>query len=227
MFPRVGIPRQFGSYGDYVRSVEPLLRSNAIPDVGCLWWDARLQPRLGTVEVRIMDAQSRVTDVPALTSLVQCLVRRHADRGPAADAGAGVLAENRFLAARDGMSAQLIDGRTQAMRSIRQLLGELLGAALHSLMNSIARSSSPRCPHSRTIPETLVNVATPPLPVWRRCPPRSPANSRPLRARSQWPRPTGVVGSSRWGDAIERWWTYGASGPGRRQRPVGRTRRTQ
>ncbi len=128
MFPRVGIPRQFGSYGDYVRSVEPLLRSNAIPDVGFLWWDARLQPRLGTVEVRIMDAQSRATDVPALTALVQCLVRRHADRGPSADAGAGVLAENRFLAARDGMSAQLIDGRPQGMRSVRHLLGELLGS---------------------------------------------------------------------------------------------------
>jgi gamma-glutamyl:cysteine ligase YbdK (ATP-grasp superfamily) len=28
-------------------------RSNAIPEPGFFWWDARLQPQLGTVEVRL------------------------------------------------------------------------------------------------------------------------------------------------------------------------------
>ena len=41
MFPRVGIPRRFGDYTDYVPAVEPMLRSEAIPDPGFLWWDAR------------------------------------------------------------------------------------------------------------------------------------------------------------------------------------------
>ena len=44
------------------------------PRPGFLWWDARLRPRLGTVEVRIMDAQSRAADAAALAALVQCLV---------------------------------------------------------------------------------------------------------------------------------------------------------
>ena len=109
MFPRVGIPRAFPSYRAYVRLVDAMLSSGAIPDAGHLWWDARLQPRLGTVEVRIMDAQSRVADVAVHTALVQCLVRRHAAAPPARVADPEVLAENRFLAARDGMSAQLID----------------------------------------------------------------------------------------------------------------------
>ena len=71
MFPRFGIPRRFGSYATYVEVVNSLLRSGAVPDPGFVWWDARLQPRLGTVEVRIMDAQTRIADAAALAALVQ------------------------------------------------------------------------------------------------------------------------------------------------------------
>jgi carboxylate-amine ligase len=109
-FPRSGIPRAFGGYAGYVAAVEPLLRAGAISDVGFLWWDARLQPRLGTVEVRVMDAQSQPADAAALAAVVQCLVRLHADGGGPV-AGPEVLDENRFLAARDGMEATLLDGR--------------------------------------------------------------------------------------------------------------------
>jgi glutamate---cysteine ligase / carboxylate-amine ligase len=128
MFPRVGIPRPFGTYACYVRVVDTMLRSGAIPDPSYLWWDARLQPRLGTVEVRVMDAASRVEDVATLAALVQCLVRRHAESRPARAPEAEVLAENRFLAARDGMRAELIDGFTLGRRPARALLAEMIGA---------------------------------------------------------------------------------------------------
>jgi carboxylate-amine ligase len=109
-FPRSGIARAFGDYAGYVAAVDPLLRAGAIPDLGFLWWDARLQPGLGTVEVRGMDAQSRPADVAALAAVVQCLVRLHAE-GSAPPAAPEVLDENRFLAARDGVDAVLLDGR--------------------------------------------------------------------------------------------------------------------
>jgi carboxylate-amine ligase len=126
MFPRVGIPRRFAAYAEYVRAVDLLLRSTAIPEPGFLWWDARLQPRLGTVEVRIMDAQSRLRDVAALAAVVHCLVRRHADAQHPGATPPEVIAENRFLAARDGMHAQLINDRTQQPRTARDALTELL-----------------------------------------------------------------------------------------------------
>jgi glutamate---cysteine ligase / carboxylate-amine ligase len=110
MFSRVGIPRHFGSYARYTRAIERMLCSVAIPDPTFLWWDARLQPRFGTVEVRIMDAQSRLADVTALAALVQCLVCWRADVPPRRATKPEVLAENRFLAARDGMRAAFIDG---------------------------------------------------------------------------------------------------------------------
>jgi glutamate---cysteine ligase / carboxylate-amine ligase len=127
MFPRVGIPRRFGSYARYAAAVDRMLSSVAIRDPSFLWWDARLRPHIGTVEVRIMDAQSRAADVGALAALVQCLVRWHADQGGDAATDAEVLDENRFLAARDGMDAVLIDdGRSP--RAASDVLAERLEA---------------------------------------------------------------------------------------------------
>ena len=74
-FPRVGIPREFRSYADYVEGIDVLLRCDAFPEPTFLWWDVRLQPRFGTLEVRVMDAQTRVADTAAIAALVQCLVR--------------------------------------------------------------------------------------------------------------------------------------------------------
>ncbi|MEA2193620.1 MAG: glutamate---cysteine ligase / carboxylate-amine ligase, partial [Solirubrobacteraceae bacterium] len=68
-FPRVGIPRAFGSYGEYVRAVDLLLDCGAFPEPTYLWWDVRPQPKLGTVEIRIMDAQSTLGATAALVAL--------------------------------------------------------------------------------------------------------------------------------------------------------------
>jgi carboxylate-amine ligase len=111
-FPRVGIPRWFHSYAQYVEAIDVLVRCGAIPEPSFVWWDARLQPRLGTLEIRVMDAQTRVRDTGALAALVQCLVRLEATEGFADGAwreAPEALAENRFLAARDGMAAQFVD----------------------------------------------------------------------------------------------------------------------
>ena len=130
-FPRVGIPRQFRSYADYVEGIDVLLRCDAFPEPTFLWWDVRLQPRFGTLEVRVMDAQTRVADTAAIAALVQCLVRLEALEG---HAGHGlvtrpeVLEENRFIAARDGMAAELIDPSLERRRPAREWLEELLVA---------------------------------------------------------------------------------------------------
>src|SRR5206468_7317568 len=111
-FPRVGVPRRFDSYRAYVEAVDLLIRSGAIPEPTFLWWDVRPQPRLGTVEVRIMDAQSTVTDTAALAALVQSIARLELEEGFASPAlldAPEAIAENRFLAARDGMQARLLN----------------------------------------------------------------------------------------------------------------------
>ncbi|MBA3748296.1 MAG: YbdK family carboxylate-amine ligase, partial [Solirubrobacterales bacterium] len=128
-FPRVGIPRAFGSYGEYVRAVNLLLECNAFPDHTYLWWDVRPQPRLGTVEVRIMDAQSTLGGTAALVALTQSLVRLELVDGHADAAlvhAPEVLDENRFLAARDGINAELVDPVRGRAVTIVDIAAELL-----------------------------------------------------------------------------------------------------
>ena len=126
MLPRSGMPRQFGRYANWVATIDALIRSRAIPGPGFVWWDVRLQPSLGTVEVRIMDAQPRLDDVGALAAIVQCLIRLHAEGPPPSSVPPELLAENRFLAARAGNEAQLLDVRTLGLRPMRGALAELL-----------------------------------------------------------------------------------------------------
>jgi carboxylate-amine ligase len=136
MFPRAGVPRSFTSFGAYVGAVESLMRCGAIPDPSFLWWDIRLRPSLGTVELRVMDAQTRVEDAAALAALVQCRVRCHCAGESPPSLAPELLAESRFLAARDGMCARLIDPATGRMRPAPTQLVEMLaesGAAAAQL----------------------------------------------------------------------------------------------
>jgi glutamate---cysteine ligase / carboxylate-amine ligase len=128
MFPRMGPPRAFRDYGEWVGVVDALVGTGAIPDAGFLWWDVRLRPHIGTVEVRVMDAQSRPADTAALVAAVQCLVRVHAEAAGAPGPEPEVLAENRFLAARDGLRAELVDVSRRARRPAADVLAELLDA---------------------------------------------------------------------------------------------------
>ncbi|MGI8428297.1 MAG: carboxylate-amine ligase [Solirubrobacteraceae bacterium] len=128
-FPRVGIPRAFTSYGDYAETVDLFLRCQAIPEPTFLWWDVRPQARFGTVEVRVMDAQATVVQTGALVALVQSIAHLELEEGYHAerliDAGE-ILAENRFLAARDGMDAHLIDPVAERRVPARTQLATLL-----------------------------------------------------------------------------------------------------
>jgi len=130
-FPRVGIPREFRDYADWVEAVDLLIRCDVFPDPTFLWWDVRPQPRFGTVEVRILDAQTTVAETAALAALVQCTARLEVEEGYVSEPlmhTQEALDENRFLAARDGMKAELIQPGRECRVPALELLGGLLEA---------------------------------------------------------------------------------------------------
>jgi carboxylate-amine ligase len=111
--PRTGIPPRFGSYDEFVQAVERLEWSGLIPDYTRIWWDVRPHPRLGTVELRVCDAVTRVDDVVALAAYFQSLVAMLCDRIESGRELPGLhpllCVENKWLAARYGLEARVVD----------------------------------------------------------------------------------------------------------------------
>jgi carboxylate-amine ligase len=112
-FPRVGIPPRYKDYEDYARRVGFMVESKAIEDYTYLWYDVRPHPNLGTVETRVLDAQTRVEHTLGLAALIQAMVKELAEHF---DAGKRLsvypyemLDENKWLAARHGLDGELVD----------------------------------------------------------------------------------------------------------------------
>ena len=132
-FPRSGLPRAFTGYADYVNTLETLIESGAFPEPNFVWWDLRLQPKFGTVEVRIMDAQTDADRNGVLAAVTQSLVRLEALEGYAPAAlveSPEVLEENRFLAARDGVAAEVVDPVARRRVPLTEQLEDLVQACM-------------------------------------------------------------------------------------------------
>lgn len=114
-FPRVGLQPHYAGWEDWERRIEFMVRAGMVEDHTWFWWDVRLSPGFGTVEVRAMDAQTRVQDTLALTALVQALVRDLAEAEPPTSLRSEavvpdeLLAENRWQAGKHGPSGELVD----------------------------------------------------------------------------------------------------------------------
>ncbi len=115
-FPRSGPPPRFRDYAEYAQVVNQLEKTGCIQDYTHIWWDIRLHPRLGTIEVRICDAVTRLEDVVAITAYCQALVRLYAEqveRGEEVPSYHRILTtENKWLAARYGLAAPVMDLHT-------------------------------------------------------------------------------------------------------------------
>jgi glutamate---cysteine ligase / carboxylate-amine ligase len=138
--PRSGLPPALESFDAFTGIVDDEVLAGCVSDYTQIWWDVRPHPRLGTVEMRICDAQTHVSSVAAIAALVQSLA---ATVGSAFECGvvgqpgsASVLGENRRRAARYGLEAQLIDlvdgSERPATEAIRVLV-ERCGPAADAL----------------------------------------------------------------------------------------------
>ncbi len=106
-FPRSTIPPTFASWEHYAAVVEWCLATGELPDYTYLWWDLRPSPKLGTVEVRAMDAQTRLETVAGLAALVHALSAACADGAEELAPPPEALMESSFRAARDGIDATI------------------------------------------------------------------------------------------------------------------------
>ena len=134
-FPRSGPPPRFRDYADYAEVVGQLERTGCIADYTHIWWDIRPHPRLGTVEIRICDAVTRVEHAVAIAAFCQALVKLYCEQY---EAGREIpsyhrilTTENKWLAARYGLEAPVMDlatgrrNRVPVAQLIRRTLRDL------------------------------------------------------------------------------------------------------
>nr|MBA2474390.1 YbdK family carboxylate-amine ligase [Actinomycetota bacterium] len=134
-FPRSGPPPRFRDYNDYAELVGQLEKTGCIADYTHIWWDIRLHPKWGTVEIRICDAVTRVEDAVALTAYSQALVKHlceRFERGEEIPSYHRILTtENKWLAARYGLEAPVMDlatgrrNRISVAQLVRRTLREI------------------------------------------------------------------------------------------------------
>jgi glutamate---cysteine ligase / carboxylate-amine ligase len=128
-YPGRGVPPPLRGWEEYVETLDGIALGGGPKDHTMVWWDARLQPRLGTVELRELDVQTNLEQTAGMAALVHALARRAAEQPPTDLAPAQALHWSSFRAVRDGLDAEvLFRGRLRRAReAARELLDDLGG----------------------------------------------------------------------------------------------------
>jgi glutamate---cysteine ligase / carboxylate-amine ligase len=108
-YPRNAMAPAFEDVGEFTRVTRQVCAAAGVEDYTHIWWDARIHPGLGTVEVRAADTQFDLDRAAGIAALTHCLALveagRRQDDIPAREA----LAESSFQATRHGLQATLLD----------------------------------------------------------------------------------------------------------------------
>ncbi len=129
-FPRTGIPDYFSSLAEYDNYINLLIKTNCIDDGKKIWWDIRAHPVFKTLEFRICDIPMRVDETIAIAALCQAVVAKlykllKKNLGFRLYRRA-LIAENKWRAARYGLSGKLIDFGKKEEVDAKELIEELL-----------------------------------------------------------------------------------------------------
>lgn len=127
-WPRSGVPRAMRDFDDFRELTSVLTRAADVPDYTWFWWKLRPHPRLGTVEIRALDAQASLRDTAALVALVHCLALDAAERESVGEPPPELVEEGIFRAARFGVHGEIPDAQGRR-RSVADLLEEALSRA--------------------------------------------------------------------------------------------------
>jgi len=120
-YPGRGIPPVLHSWEEYLAALDAVRAGGGPTDHTMVWWDARPQPRLGTVELREVDVQTDLESAGAIAALARAIARRAVENAPASPAPEQALHWSSFRAARDGLDAEIYhEGGPQPLREVAE-----------------------------------------------------------------------------------------------------------
>jgi carboxylate-amine ligase len=134
-YPRAAMAPEATDFAHYCRIVDQVCTAAGLDDYTHIWWDVRVHPNLGTIEIRAADAQFDLRRVGALAALVHCLARTEAEDDQTQIPAREALAESSFQATRDGLDARLLDrsGNSVPARDLAMRTLEMAGDAADEL----------------------------------------------------------------------------------------------
>ena len=132
-FPRAGIPPRLESYDEFSGQIDKLIEAGAITVPRQVWWNVRVHPQFGTVEVRAFDVQLSFRRTAAFIALVQALVVAYMDAHRAGEPEPHLpfayLEDLRWKGMRFGLDADVIDPITEEVISMRDYVRRMLDVA--------------------------------------------------------------------------------------------------
>jgi carboxylate-amine ligase len=108
-YPRAAMAPAFEDFEHFCVVTRQVCAAAGLNDYTHIWWDARIHPGLGTIEIRAADTQTDMRRAAALAALVHCLTRLEAERWQGEIPAREALAESSFQATRHGLEAVLLD----------------------------------------------------------------------------------------------------------------------
>ncbi|MEU4392570.1 YbdK family carboxylate-amine ligase [Kribbella sp. NPDC023855] len=129
--PRQGVPPIIDSWEQFADDLAWIARGGA--DSSEWWWELRPHLRYGTLELRVLDVQATTDRTSAIAHFVYALAAMLAEHHHLGrlqpPAPTWRIAENRWVALRDGVRGELLDLRTGEARPARRCLHDLIDAA--------------------------------------------------------------------------------------------------
>lgn len=124
VLPLAGLPRDFSSWQEYEELLLHLKRYEIIASIRDLWWDVRIQPALGTVEIRIYDAPGRLNDLLAVVAFTRVLAERLLETS-LSPFPREIHLYGKWQAARHGLEGLFVDPQDRRRKFLSEALEEL------------------------------------------------------------------------------------------------------
>lgn len=153
--PRAGIPEYFDNYEDYKGVYKELYNTGTIKKAKDVWWDLRISPNFGTLELRVCDAFYDEKRLRFLGMFYQSVVE-YAKIKNIKRQYHQINLQNKWNATRHGMDGDFIQNgeKTNIRKTIKNLLDDMQSAGIFKKLDIqkdmdelryIADQKSPSC----------------------------------------------------------------------------------
>ena len=127
LLPRYGAPPAFRDYAEWEVFVERVSATGVARDYTSYWWDVRIHPNFGTLEIRMPDQPTSLEQTASFVRLLRelCAWAIDAPQREFDPTERGIYAQNRWAASRFGPHAELIHPDRDEALSASELALEL------------------------------------------------------------------------------------------------------